>query len=367
MKIVLYSRSFPPATGGMERFAEQLSGWLAKRGHDVIVVAASADDSGSDRRRPYPVVRCASPAQTRALMRQADVVNVNGLSARGLIISAEAAAMKSTVVTHLSHQAICPTGMAWAEKEVCDAGPHLGPCLACDRRTARASVELRLHRWLGDATAMQVSVSEYLRTRLGVGGKVVYNPVAQALFQCDAGSSGEPGLLVAAGRFVREKGFDLLLRGVALVDDAALELVGDGPLRGRLEVLAKDLEIADRVRFLGERSLEEVADAYRRAALVVVPSRWSEPFGYAVAEAMALGRPVLATDRGAFPELLRDGRGSVASPDDVGQFSKAMNEALESEPRRRSMGIAARAFAERELHVESIGRKYENIYRSCMR
>ena len=103
-----------------------------------------------------------------------------------------------------------------------------------------------------------------------------------------------------AGRLSKEKGVDLLLKAVAKIPWAQLEIAGDGPLRASLEGLARSLGIENRVRFHGWLSLDKIGNLHQRAAAVCVPSLWPEPFGYVAAEAMAAARPVVAADGGAF-------------------------------------------------------------------
>jgi len=103
----------------------------------------------------------------------------------------------------------------------------------------------------------------------------------------------DPELLLCVGMFNENKGQDVLLQAVAgLADDhpdLRVAFAGKGPYRAVLEKLAQRLGIADRVLWLGHLSTEVLADWYRRAALVVVPGRWPEPFGRVVLEAGAHG------------------------------------------------------------------------------
>ena len=85
-------------------------------------------------------------------------------------------------------------------------------------------------------------------------------------------------------------------------------------------------------------SLAELGELYADAAVVCVPSAWQEPFGYAAAEAMAMGRAVVATPSGALPELLADGRGFVAAELSTREaLAGHCDEALEDGGRRRAV------------------------------
>jgi glycogen(starch) synthase len=173
---------------------------------------------------------------------------------------------------------------------------------------------------------------------------------------------GEDRLIAFAGRLVTEKGVDLLLRAMTLVPDARLEIVGDGPMRTRYQDLVEELGLSLRVSFLGSQSFEGVADAYRRAAVVCIPSLWDEPFGFVAAEAMAMQRPLVVTPSGALLELCAEERGFVAEHRTATALASALSEALADGNERARRAARARGFAERELSAGRAGSAYESVY-----
>ena len=139
------------------------------------------------------------------------------------------------------------------------------------------------------------------------------------------------GPVVALGRLMAEKGFDVLIEAVALMPPAEqpeVVIVGDGPDRTLLEALA--LRRGIDVEFAGAVAPSEVGNWYRRARLVCVPSR-REGFGMITAEALAAGRPVVATAVGAAPQLISDGvNGCLVPTDDADALAEALTKALQS-------------------------------------
>ena len=116
--------------------------------------------------------------------------------------------------------------------------------------------------------------------------------------------------LLYVGRLDPRKGVDTAVEALArLPGTAELELIGgwDSREEDRLRALARDRGVESRVRFSGHRGRSEIAAAYARADAVVFPVRWEEPWGLVPLEAMAKGRPVVATGRGGSAEYLRDG------------------------------------------------------------
>jgi glycosyltransferase involved in cell wall biosynthesis len=112
--------------------------------------------------------------------------------------------------------------------------------------------------------------------------------------------SGRPYFAVA-GRLVREKGFQRLIPLMAHFPGIDLVIAGAGRSEGELRRLASGL---DNVQFPGVLGFPELAELYRGALAVIVPSLFYETFGYVAAEAMSVGTPVIAHQRGALPELV---------------------------------------------------------------
>ncbi len=140
------------------------------------------------------------------------------------------------------------------------------------------------------------------------------------------------GPVVAVGRLMAEKGFDVLIEAAALMDATQrpdVVIVGDGPDRALLEALA--LRRGVNATFAGAVAPGEVREWYRRARLVCMPSR-REGFGMITAEALAAGRTVVATAVGAAPQLITDGtNGCLVPPDNAEALSAALTKALQSD------------------------------------
>ncbi len=359
MRIAIWSEAFAPSLGGLERFSEELARWLSVRGHEVLVVTRTPAGGSRYADEPYEVLRNPTAARALRTLHRADVVQVAGTSMKGVALARLAGSR--VVVTHAGPQLVCPSGLAWSERGRCPAGPKLGPCRWCDRRGVAAWADVRTRRELMTRGATNVFASRYLRSRCGLEGAVIYNPVPARAFAEREGNAPVGETIVSAGRFVREKGLDVLLRAMAHVD-AHLVLAGDGPLRGALEALAADLGLGQKVVFSGRVTLPELHALYAEAVLTCVPSAWGEPFGYAVAEAMAAGVPVVGAPMGAIPELLAGGRGFVAASVTPEALAASIRQALSDAGDRADRAARAAAFAREELHVDMIGRRYEELY-----
>lgn len=162
------------------------------------------------------------------------------------------------------------------------------------------------------------------------------------------GVNPETCLVVGLGRLVPVKGFQVLVKALPLivsaVPSARLLLVGEGPLREDLLVEAQALGVGDRLELAGAQS--DPAPFLAAADLVVVPSI-NEGMGRVLVEAMALGRPVVATRVGGIPAVVADGEsGLLVPPDDPPALARAVGELLKDPGLRQRMGEAGRRQAE---------------------
>ena len=161
-----------------------------------------------------------------------------------------------------------------------------------------------------------------------------------------------------------EKGHDTLLAAAPRIleryPDASFTFVGEGPQRGKLEMLVRALGIGERVRFLGES--RDVAPILARHDLYVLPSR-SEAFPNALIEAMATALPVVATDVGGIPEVVRPGiNGRLVRPDDVGALADAVLALMDDPAAAAALGQAARADVERHYTIDRMVERFEQLY-----
>jgi len=168
--------------------------------------------------------------------------------------------------------------------------------------------------------------------------------------------------VVFAGRVVAPKGVDVLVRAAGGVD-AEFVICGDGWRLESMRRLACRQGIEQRFRFEGWLDGEALAEELAEASLVVLPSVWPEPFGLVGIEAMAAGRPVIASATGGIGDWLEDGvNGLSVPPGDADALARALNRLLADPDRQQTMGLAGKEMVSARFspqrHVEALVKAY---------
>lgn len=278
------------------------------------------------------------------------------------------------------YRAICPLGTRMLpDGQEC----KLQPGLACNqqgclpiRDLAAMALQRRLdHYWAPKVFKRIIAISQavanefdehgpaYLRSSLVMHpGTVVVQPRSQM--------ESVP-TLIFAGRLVREKGVDVLLRAFAhLVNNyptAVLLILGDGPARSSLERLVADLGICSKVKFYGSLSHIETIQLIRTSWCVCVPSLWNEPFGMIAAEAQMQGVPVVASSVGGLAEILIDGEtGHYVNPGDIESLVNKLDLIISNPLRSRALGEAAHLFTRQNFSIDRFAKDSEEVLQGLL-
>jgi glycosyltransferase involved in cell wall biosynthesis len=196
------------------------------------------------------------------------------------------------------------------------------------------------------------------------------NPVDPLYFE-PSGVPCQVGRITFVGRLIPRKAPDVLLRALPLVQRAVpaahVRLVGpvdDVAYFAELRRLGQVAGPPGSVAFVGARHGTSLRAEYAAAAVVVLPSR-EENAPVAIAEAMAVGRPVVATRVGGVADLVADGTtGRLCPAGDVSGLAASLVEVLADERRQAQMGLVARASASQRFNLEQIAASHASIYRA---
>jgi glycosyltransferase involved in cell wall biosynthesis len=180
--------------------------------------------------------------------------------------------------------------------------------------------------------------------------------------------SNNPFVFLSAGRLVKFKGLDYLLRAFAGLKNSVdlpirLKIIGRGEERENLEALADELGITNEVEFTGRISREEVSRGYREANCFVLPSLY-EAFGVVLIEAMATGLPVFATRSGGPENIVENQCGILTEPGNIDALKDSMAEMIRNYNSFRQSDI--RKFTMSKYGNREIAREYLKIFKNCL-
>ncbi len=354
-------------TGGVSSYVLSMSRVLARRGHSVTI--ASGGGSLEPQAHVAGIIHWPVPMHTSAefspqvfrAARQAlarlRVAPVDVLHAHTRV--------GQVVADRLSRRTGIPYVTTWHGLFRPNLGRRLWPCTGA--RTIAISEPVRRHL-LED---FRVPAE---RVRLIWNGVDVdhfaQRPTAEALVRFRAQHRmPERGPVVGGvGRLAsgRVKGFDLLLEAGGLLvqrrSDLTVLIAGDGPRRLFLEEKARMFGMEQRVRFAG--TVSDVRLPLGVLDVFVFSSRWPEGFGLSLIEAMAAGKPVVATRVGAVPEIIEDGRdGLLVEPEDPRALADAVMRLLDDPAAAARLGQAAQQRVRERFSLERMADEVEAVYR----
>jgi glycosyltransferase involved in cell wall biosynthesis len=169
------------------------------------------------------------------------------------------------------------------------------------------------------------------------------------------------------GRLTEDKGVDILIRALKKIfqgehRNVFLSIVGDGPMRDRLEQIASEITGGGPIQFVGET--REVLRYYQHSHMLVLPSFW-EGLPLVLLEGMACGLPVVATDIGGHREVIEDGVNGLLFP--VGQVDELASRIvyfIENPDRAKEMGLRGRETVLSGFSLAESLKRYLDLYRS---
>lgn len=344
MRICHFTSTFFPRIGGVEIVVSNLAEKQHKMGHSVLVLTPKI--RGVDNRVdvPYRVVHYGRPSSKRFLTRQVILrLLYEHIRQPFDIVHSHSAYPHGYVAASFSRL----TGVPYI------VTPH-GPTDIMRNEQIRTHPKLavRMAEGLKSASVITAISRDIEQEILSVGGisdekvRIIPNGVNLSDFEGVEPAHHEGPYILALGRMVYQKGFDLLIDVFAEVLREAPELHlllgGEGVMRKEYEARARELGITDRIKFLGlvQGSLKV---AYMKGAeFFVCPSRF-EPFGIVVLEALASGVPVIANRVGGIVDIVEDGiQGVLVHSDNKKEFAREIVRMHRDKVGRGVMAQAAR-------------------------
>jgi glycogen(starch) synthase len=329
LKILVSSHAFAPSIGGIETVSALLAEEFGRMGHEVTVVTQTPDGDGD----ACSVVRQPSRPKLFSLVQWCDVFWHNNLSVR--TVWPALLLRKPLVVTHQGSYARRPSGFDLA---------------------------LRFKHALA-ARAKSVAISRFVASCFKAKPIVIPNPYDARVFTL----SPDPeriGDLIFVGRLVSEKGLDVLFESLGWLRARGLKprltIVGSGPEEKLLQQVVERLGIHDQVVFVGAKRGAELAQILNHHKILVVPSRYDEPFGVVALEGIACGCVVVGSGGGGLPEAI--GPCGITFPNgNVEALANALEQLLAA-PDERQRLAANRSQHLAQFHPATIAASYLDLF-----
>lgn len=400
---IIQANKFYFMQGGAERYMLDVSAWLASQGHEVIPFAMDHPDNLETPYQKY------FPSFVQTDHVTAHVQGVRTLSR--MFYSLEARRKMATLIaqtkpglahihniyTQLSpsilhtlkdqhvpvvmtvhdHHLISPQYNVLAHgcgEDYRNVGVvrgtfsrfHKNSILASFAQTATYKFHRRLKIY-ERGVDLFMCPSQYMKRQLIRGGfpekkiRVNHFGIDEKLF---APRYDHDGYFFYAGRLSEEKGVETIIRAAKIIGDVKVKIAGRGPEMDRLHHLAHDVP---GVEFLGFRSQEELKELYRGAIAVLLPSRVHENFPLTVLEALASGKPMIASDVGGVSEMIDDRvNGFLVAPTDIFGWVETMMRLAIDDRLCESMSRAARTTIEQRFKLEDHYRRLMGIYQEVL-
>ncbi|MEM6757487.1 MAG: glycosyltransferase family 4 protein [Planctomycetota bacterium] len=357
------------AFAGTERHMLDLAGALASRGVDASIgnpagtpLAERAHAAGL----PHldvprgPAVDLPAARQLAGLLKRGDLDLIHAHNGRAMLIGAVATRLAGRGALVATQHFLTPSRSA--------------------RRGPKAWLANALHRWVAGRVDRQVAISSAVldamiargdapadRCRLVRNG--IPSPQLPAGFEAAAtrrefGLTPDAPLVVTAARLVPEKSIGVLIdamrRVVERIPEAVCLIAGTGSLEGELSRRIDNAGLVDRVRLLGFR--RDVHALIAAGDVFALPSA-AEPFGLVLLEAMALGRPVVATDHGGPRDIVTPDTGRLVTADDPDAMGDALATLLADRSSADASGRAGRDRYRAEFTVDRMADEMLAVYR----
>jgi glycogen synthase len=406
MKVLLLAQFLPPMAGGEQQHVWTLARALAARGHEVTLLGfatgpdqpAESHSEGvrivrvrtaashlpilySDSARPF-ALPLPDPLVSRAIRQELcdgrfDVVHAHNWIVNSALGPA-ARAQVPVVMTLHDYSHVCATSRLMEHGKQRCSGPSLPRCLSCAAAhfgAVRGTVTVAANTWSAwrrsDRVARFAAVSSAVATAValrddswlsgaGLDAEVIPNFIPDEIVLEEIPPTSPEAPLLFVGDLTLDKGIQTLLDAYRLLDDPPpLLLAGNSAPESAWTM-------PDGVQWLGPLPHDEVLTLFRSARAVIVPSIVGDACPTVVLEAMAAGRPVIASATGGIVDLVVDGvTGLLVPPGDVSALAQSISAVLRDPRAAQAFGAAGRNRA-REFTVGAVVERVERLYAAAI-
>lgn len=365
IRLLYWTEYFWPSIGGMETLAVNFIPTLRARCYEIAVVTnhqfdypeVEIFDGTTIHRLPFhKVLRSRSPTDFIKLRRRVEAIR-NDFAPHLIHINLQG----PSIAMHLEANRRSPIPTIVAIHHDFSESGALGNLV---RRT------LDNADWVTAVSKATLRDIRSMFPQIKVKSSCIYNGLVTETIEPKPLSTDPPRVL-CMGRLIREKGFDLAIDAFAQIGKrfpkATLAIAGDGPERSALEQQAQALGLSDSVNFTGWIKHDRIYDLLSESSIVLVPSRWREPFGLVAIEAALMARPVIAARTGGLGEVLVDGKtGYLVERENPDAMADRLANLLSQRELAVRLGRNARADVLRRFGIDANVAAYDALYRRIL-
>lgn len=329
LKILISSHHFRPSIGGIETASALLADEFVTLGHEVRVVTQTPGKNDS----PFEVSRCPAAGELLRHVTWCDIFWQNNVSLRTLWPAG------------LIRRPVFITYQTWI-------------------RNSQGKIDFAARCKLSFVRfGTSIAISRAIAQQLPFESVVIGNPYDDEVFRNFDRPDRDRNLACVA-RLVSDKGVDLLIDAVSILRESGIEtrvtIVGDGPERPALEAQVHHLKLQTQVEFVGTQTAGELSAIFNRHRILVVPSRWPEPFGIVALEGIACGCAVIGSDQGGLSEAI--GPCGVTFPNNNARALAERLADLITNPKRRDALLANAASQLARFKKRNVANVYLELF-----
>lgn len=409
MKILLVNK-YHYVKGGSETYYFGLANLLQAHGHEVIYFAMADEKNRPCEQEKYFVSNVdfngdiskiqkvkagfrvlysfEAKKSISALIEQErpDVVHIN-LVHRHITLSIVRAIRKYNIpIVFTAHDlnCVCPNHTMLSNGKMCELCLHgkysnciKNKCVKCSTaKSALAAIEAINYRRMKiyDDIDLFITPSAFYKKKFEESGiihsEIVHMKNFLPVDTTYSSDNPDKGYLLYLGRISEEKGVPTLVKAVEkLENEIPLYILGTGPVEDEVKAYIDEKNLGDRIKMLGFKSGDELKKYVAEAKCIILPSECYENGPYAIMEAMSQGKPVIVSNCGGLPEIVKVGKtGFIFKPFDVDDLKSCIEKVCAlSNDEYRQMGINAVNMAKADFSPEKYVEKLIDIYEKLIK
>lgn len=226
------------------------------------------------------------------------------------------------------------------------------------------------YRWADKVISVSKALADSLKEKLGVESEVIHNMVSDSFFRqsesLPTAKANRFVKFVSVGSLIDRKGYDLIIRALRdckYLNECQVSIIGGGPEEANLKAMIEEFNLQDKVTLLGKKTSEEVSALMAKSDCFILTSR-RETFGIVYIEAMAKGKPVIATICGGPESFVNESNGILIPTEDVEATTKAIDYMVVNVDKYDNAAI--RQYCHDNFSEEAISQKIISVYKEVL-